>query len=104
MLTDLSHRLRALFKRNTVEREIDDELRFHFERQVEQHERAGDSRADALRKARLEVGAVDQLKEEYRDALGVRPLHDLSRDFTLAFRSLRASPVVTIVAAGSLAL
>ena len=34
MLSDLVFRLRALFRRNTVEAELDDELRFHFEQQV----------------------------------------------------------------------
>jgi hypothetical protein len=37
MLTDLVHRLRALFARNAVEHEIDEELRFHFEQNIEQY-------------------------------------------------------------------
>ena len=41
MLNDLRIRLRALFRRNAVEGELDDELRFHFEQQVEKYARSG---------------------------------------------------------------
>ena len=104
MLSDLMLRLRALFRRETVDSEIDDELRFHLERQVQSYERAGLSHADAVRRARLAFGGLDQIKEEYRDALGVRLIDDLRRDFRIAVRSLRATPVVTVVAILSLAL
>ena len=40
MLSDLLIRLRALFRRNAVENELDDELRFHFDQQVEKLVRA----------------------------------------------------------------
>ena len=69
MLNDLMLRLRALFKRTTVEHEIDDELRFHLDRQVESYEKLGIDHSDALRRARLQFGGIDQAKEEYRDAL-----------------------------------
>lgn len=104
MLSDLLLRLRALFKRDTVDGEIDQELRFHLERQVESYERAGLSHADAVRRARLEFGGLEQIKEDYRDALGVRLIDDLRRDLRIAVRSLRATPVVTAVAILSLAL
>ena len=41
MLSDLFFRLRSIFRRNTVESELDEELRFHFEKQVEKHLQAG---------------------------------------------------------------
>jgi putative ABC transport system permease protein len=53
MIRDLLLRLRAIFKRIDVDREIDDELRFHIERQIEAYEKAGHSHADATRRARL---------------------------------------------------
>ena len=47
MLSDLVFRLRSLFRRNTVEAELDDELRFHFEQQVEKYIRSGLTREEA---------------------------------------------------------
>ncbi len=104
MLADLLHRLRALLARNAVERELDDELRFHLEHQIEAYEKAGLDRDEAVRRARVEFGGVAQIKEDYRDALGVRLLDDLRRDVRLAIRSLRATPAATAVAVLSLAL
>src|SRR4029077_15033346 len=98
MLSDVILRVRALFARTTVDREIDDELRFHLDRQVEAFERAGMDSDEAVRRARVEFGGLDQAKEEYRDALGTRILEDLARDLRLAARSLRATPLVTLAA------
>ena len=52
MLTDVLYRLRALFRGNTVETELDEELRFHFVQQVDKYVRAGLTRAEAVRQAR----------------------------------------------------
>ena len=104
MLTDLLFRLRALFNRNAVEREMEEELRFHVDRQVEAYENAGLDRAEAMRRARLDFGGLDQIKDEYRDALGVRLFDSLRRDLRLAGRALRATPAVTAVAVLSLTL
>jgi hypothetical protein len=46
MLSDLVFRLRSLFRRNTVEAELDDELRFHFEQQVGKYIRSGMTREE----------------------------------------------------------
>src|SRR5262252_6764065 len=104
MLTDLILRLRALFKPVAVDREIDDELRFHIDRQVDALERSGVDHDEAVRQARLQFGGLDQVKEEYRDTLGTRFVDDLMRDLRVAVRSLRATPTVTLVATLSLAL
>jgi putative ABC transport system permease protein len=104
VIRDLILRLRALVRRGEVEREIDEELRFHIEQQADAYERAGMDPAAAMRRARLEFGGVEQIKEDYRDALGVRVLDDIRRDLRVAFRSLRATPAVTAVAVLSLAL
>lgn len=92
MLPDVLLRLRSLFKRDSVERELDEELRFHFERLVEVHLRNGLTREDATRRARLELGGVDQIKEEHHDARGIRPLGDVGRDLRLASRQFRRAP------------
>src|SRR6266699_1533713 len=98
MLSDFLLRLRALFRRTAVDREIDEELRFQVDRQIESHKKAGLDDAEAARRARLEFGGLDQIKEEYRDALGVRAIDRLRQDVRFSLRSLRATPTVTAVA------
>jgi hypothetical protein len=64
MLSDISIRLRSIFRRQSLEAELDDELRFHFDQQVEKQVRSGLARDEALRRARLSFGGMDQVKEE----------------------------------------
>jgi hypothetical protein len=97
MLSDWRLRLRALFRRTTVEREIDDELRFHFDHQVDSYIARGLGREEAVRKVRLEFGGLDQVKEEYRDALGVRLIDSFFRDVRLALRQFRTHPTFALV-------
>src|SRR5919109_4416666 len=104
MSSDWRLRLRALFRRAAVEDDIDAELRFHLDRQVQAHLACGLDHDEAIRRARLEFGGLDQIKEEYRDALGVRAVDRLRQDLRFSLRSLRATPTVTAVAVLSLAL
>src|SRR5438093_3032576 len=104
MLSDWMLRLRALFRRTAVEDDIDAELQFHIDHQVQAHLARGLNEAEAMRRAQLEFGGLDQIKEEYRDALGVRAIDRLRQDVRFSLRSLRAAPTVTAVAVLSLAL
>src|SRR5438105_134745 len=98
MLNDLLYRSRAIFRRDTVELELDDELRFHQEREIERHTRAGVSPAEAARLARLAFGGPQQLREECRDARGTRWVEDLLKDARFAIRTLRRSPLFASIA------
>jgi hypothetical protein len=104
MFTDLTHRLRSLIRRRSLEQDLDDELGLHLERLVGRYVADGLPHDEAMRRARLEFGGMDQVKEEYRDTLGTRFADDLMRDLRVAVRSLRATPTVTLVATLSLAL
>lgn len=104
MFSDLTVRLRSLFRRKQVETELDDELRFHFDKQVEKHLTAGMKREEALRQTRLEFGGHEQWKEECRDARGVTFIETLLQDIRYGLRVLGRTPIITGVAILSLAL
>ena len=96
LLSDVRYRLRALFSRDSVEQELDAELRFHIEREAEKYERHGMSHEAALRRARLAFGGVEQMKEASRDMRGTARLESIGRDLRYAFRSLRRSPAFAL--------
>src|SRR5258706_5966896 len=104
MLNDLLLRLRSLFRKRTVETELQEELRFHFEKQVSKLVQSGLTPAEAQRRARLEFGGMEQLKEEHRDARGVSFIETLLQDIRYGLRILARTPVITSVAILSLAL
>jgi putative ABC transport system permease protein len=104
MFNDLLFRLRSLFRRDTVESEADAELRFHFDQQVEKYIKSGMTREQATRRARIEVGGHEQLKEEIRDARGVNLMETLFQDIRYGLRILGRTPVISCVAVLSLAL
>jgi hypothetical protein len=101
---DLRYRLRAVLRRDAVERELDDELRFHVEREAEKYVRAGVSPDEAARRARIAFGGVDRIKDDTRDARGVALLDVLARDLRYTARGLRLSPGFTSAVVVTLAL
>ena len=98
MIRDLFLRLRALFTGTAVDGEIDDELRFHIDRQIESYKTAGLTDAEAARRARLEFGGIEQVKEDVRDARRTPWFDDLRRDTVYAFRTFRRLPGFAAIA------
>src|SRR5499426_395069 len=96
--------LRALLRRRQVEREIDEELRYHIERQTEQNIRLGMKPKEARDAARKAFGGVELVKERSRDARGVRWIEDLWLDLCYGARMLIKNPGFTLIVILTLAL
>ncbi|HEX5437310.1 MAG TPA: ABC transporter permease, partial [Gemmatimonadaceae bacterium] len=102
--SDLRYRLRAVFRRGALERELEAELRFHLEHETEKNIAAGLPPDEALRRARLAFGGVERIKDASRDVRGTRLLETTIQDFRHAVRSLCRSPGFTLAAVLTLAL
>jgi predicted permease len=87
-LAKLRRRARLVYDRSTVEREMDDEIRFHLQMEAEELARFGTSAADAPGLARRRFGGVARYRDEARDARGGRWLEELRQDARYALRVL----------------
>src|SRR5579864_2109160 len=91
--TNLSGGLRGLFGRRRAEQQLDDELRDFLEKSATEKMRAGMSREEAHRAARIEMGGVEAVKEEVRSASWETHLETLWSDLRFGARLLRFNPV-----------
>jgi putative ABC transport system permease protein len=103
-LKDLLSRWRALTHHDELDQELDEELRFHLDRQIEQNIKNGMTPEDARYAALKSFSRLDQSKEECRDARGVGLIENLLRDASYSLRVLLKNYAFTIVVVLTLAL
>src|SRR5437667_11567703 len=92
-------RLRSLFRWAQADRELDEELRDHLERKTEEYVAQGVTQEEAHRRARLELGGIEQTKEKCRDARKVNWIQDFVQDLHFSLRMLSKSAGFTAIAA-----
>src|SRR5688572_3886292 len=104
----MMHRLRSwfrwVFRREMLERSLDDDLREYVEQSAAAKIRDGISPDQARRAARMELGGVEQTRERVRSVLSPATLDALVKDLTLALRMMASNKTFTALAVLSLAL
>ena len=97
MLTRLTAYVRGLLRRRSIAAEVDDELRFHLEQEIEAHIARGIAPAEARRLALRDFGGLTQTREAIGDVRSVW-LEGVGQDVRYALRTLRRAPAFSAVA------
>jgi len=103
-LRNLAGGLRGLFRKEQVEREMDEELGGYLDTAVNEKMCRGMSREEAMRAARIEMGGAESVKEQVRAVSWESVVETLWQDLEFGLRLLRFNPAFAAAAILSLAL
>jgi len=103
-IREIAMRVLGLARRETMERRLDDEMRFHLDMSTAQHVRAGRSPSEARRLALAAFGGAERFKDDARDEYRSRLLDELGQDVRYAVRVIRRNPGFGVAAALTFAL
>src|SRR6267143_1484275 len=104
LLRNITSGLRSLFRKDQVDRELDEELGAYLEMEAAEKMKEGMSRKDAVRTVRLERGSLEITKEVVRSGGWESLVDTLWRDLLFAVRMLRRNPGSTAAVVIALAL
>jgi predicted permease len=96
--------LRGLFGSSTLDRELNEELQFHFDKQVELNIAAGLTPSQARRAASIAVGNPDPIREASRDGRSGAWLRQFGRDLAYGMRLFLKAPGFSAAAIAIVAL
>jgi predicted permease len=91
MFSDLLYRLGALFRRKTLDSELEEELQYHLDRETEKYRQVEAFPDKAMRRAKLALGGTEQVTQQCRDVRGTKLIEHLAQDLRYATRQLRKS-------------
>ena len=91
-------RLRAFFRKEPLDSELDAEMAVHLELAIEENLQRGMPPEEARRQALIRFGGVEQAKEQHREARGLPALDTLVQDLRYTFRTLRRDRGFALIA------
>jgi putative ABC transport system permease protein len=95
---------KSLFPKRASDEQMNSELRFHIDELTEEYIAAGMSPEEAHRRAKLDFGGHENLKEQVRDVYRIRFLDATLANLKSAFRFIRKSPTFSLAVILTLAL